>query len=213
MLPLTRPSFQPTFPISAHGYGCALTSLRLTTITAGSVVDAAHMHQFDDSRNNEPQNGIALCKNAHWCFDQGLWSLTDDCRVLVGIDRFDGASPDGKSMASYHGLKIRLPTDSRMHPSPVHLSWHRRKHKYDLGSATQSCNALEATRAPIPTTRIKIWEAENAGSPVAQGARPSKLHRSAFLSRNQSNTLLLGRWAGVFRDIQEVSRKSLKPLQ
>lgn len=116
--------------VSAYQYACALTGLRLTTITAGSVVDAAHIHQFADSRNNEPQNGIALCKNVHWCFDQGLWSLTDDCRVLVGVDRFDEASPDGKALASYHGTKIRLPSDSRLHPSPVHLAWHRRKHKY-----------------------------------------------------------------------------------
>ena len=66
--------------VPAYNYTCALTGYRLTTVGSGSIVDAAHIHQFSDSRNNHPQNGIALCENAHWLFDQGLWSLTDDYR-------------------------------------------------------------------------------------------------------------------------------------
>ncbi len=116
--------------VVAYQYSCALTGLRLTTITAGSVVEAAHIHQFANSRNNEPQNGIALCRNAHWSFDQGLWAVTDDYRVIVGIDRFDESSPDGKALASYHGQKLRLPPDPRAHPNPIHLAWHRKRHGY-----------------------------------------------------------------------------------
>jgi len=116
--------------VMAYQFACALTGLRLTTITAGSVVDAAHIHTFADSRNNEPQNGLALSKNAHWGFDQGLWSISDDYRVLVGIDRFTEASPDAKTLASYHGRKLRLPSDLRLHPSPMHLARHRKRHNY-----------------------------------------------------------------------------------
>jgi putative restriction endonuclease len=116
--------------VAAYNYACALTGLRLTTITTGSVVDAAHIHQFSASRNNAPENGIALCKNAHWAFDQGRWTLTDDHRVMVGIDRFDESSPDGRALASYHGQKLRLPANPAMYPSPIHLAWHRKKHKY-----------------------------------------------------------------------------------
>jgi putative restriction endonuclease len=50
--------------VAAYNYTCALTGYRLTTIASGSIVDAAHIHQFADSRNNDPQNGLALCKNA-----------------------------------------------------------------------------------------------------------------------------------------------------
>jgi len=50
--------------VSAYNFTCALTAYRLTTITAGSIVDAAHIHEFRDSRNNDPRNGIALSKNA-----------------------------------------------------------------------------------------------------------------------------------------------------
>ena len=48
--------------LAAYDYTCALTGYRLTTVTAGSIVDAAHIHQFSDSRNNELGNGISLCK-------------------------------------------------------------------------------------------------------------------------------------------------------
>ena len=59
--------------VPAYNYTCALTGYRLVTVDSGSIVDAAHIHRFADSRNNHPQNGIALCKNAHWMFDEGLW--------------------------------------------------------------------------------------------------------------------------------------------
>ncbi len=35
-------------------------------------VGAAHIHRVADSGNNDPRNGSALCKNAHWMFDVGL---------------------------------------------------------------------------------------------------------------------------------------------
>ncbi|HEX5273072.1 MAG TPA: hypothetical protein VFW33_21395, partial [Gemmataceae bacterium] len=36
--------------VAAYNYTCALTGYRLTTISAGGIVDAAHIHQFADSR-------------------------------------------------------------------------------------------------------------------------------------------------------------------
>src|SRR5437764_416486 len=50
--------------VAAYSYTCALTRYRLTTVTGASIVDAAHIHQFSDSRNIDPRNGLALCKNA-----------------------------------------------------------------------------------------------------------------------------------------------------
>jgi putative restriction endonuclease len=42
--------------VTAYNYTCALTRYRLATITAGSIVDAAHIHEFRDSRNNGVQH-------------------------------------------------------------------------------------------------------------------------------------------------------------
>jgi putative restriction endonuclease len=115
--------------VAAYNYTCALTRYRLTTITAGSIVDAAHIHQFSDSRNNDPRNGLALCKNAHWLFDHGLWTLADDYTVIVANNRFSEDSPDQKSLREYHGNPIHLPIDKTFWPSPIHLGWHR-KHRF-----------------------------------------------------------------------------------
>jgi putative restriction endonuclease len=113
--------------VAAYNYTCALTGLRLTTISAGAIVDAAHIHQFADSRNDDPRNGMALCKNAHWLFDNGLWSLDDDYRVLIATDRFDEDAPDQKSLRDYAGERIRLPSNELFWPDRKHLAWHRGK--------------------------------------------------------------------------------------
>jgi putative restriction endonuclease len=112
--------------VGAYNYTCALTGYRLTTIS-GAIVDAAHIHEFSNSRNNDPRNGIALCKNAHWLFDQGLWSLSDDYQVMVALGQYAEDSPDQKGLAHYHGRKIRLPKDTSLWPDPRYLAWHRRK--------------------------------------------------------------------------------------
>jgi putative restriction endonuclease len=113
--------------VGAYNYTCALTGYRLTTINGASIVDAAHIHQFAHSRNNDPRNGIALCKNAHWLFDNGLWTLTDDYRVIVAEGQFAEAGADQKLLGQYHGQKIHLPADAGLCPNPLHLAWHRSK--------------------------------------------------------------------------------------
>lgn len=115
--------------VAAYNYTCALTGYRLTTVTAGSIVDAAHIHQFSVSRNNDPGNGLALCKNAHWLFDNGLWTLTDDYRILVAVGRFTEQSLDQKPLTEYQGQKVHLPSDPKYWPNPLHVAWHR-KHRF-----------------------------------------------------------------------------------
>jgi putative restriction endonuclease len=113
--------------VSLYNYTCALTGYRLMTISSGSIIDAAHIHQFADSRNNDVRNGIALCRNAHWLFDEGLWTIADNYTVKVAVGQFAEDSPDQKSLAAYHGEAIRLPSDPTLYPDPAHLGWHRQK--------------------------------------------------------------------------------------
>jgi putative restriction endonuclease len=113
--------------VSAYNYTCALTGYRVTTIAAGAIVDAAHIHQFSDSRNNDPNNGIALCKNAHWQFDAGLWTIDDEYRVVVAREAFSEASPNQKPLSDMHGQPLLLPRDELIWPSRVNLAWHRAK--------------------------------------------------------------------------------------
>jgi putative restriction endonuclease len=80
--------------IVQYQYTCALTGYTLTaTKTGASIVEAAHIAAFADTRNNDPRNGLALTPDAHWTFD-------DDLCVVVARDRFDYWSPEGASLGS-----------------------------------------------------------------------------------------------------------------
>lgn len=113
--------------VPAYNYTCALSGYRCVTVDAGSIVDAAHIHQFSDSRNNHPQNGIALCKNAHWLFDQGLWSVDDDYRVLVASNRFHESGNESFLLARFSGNRIHLPANRDYWPDKSYLTWHRER--------------------------------------------------------------------------------------
>ncbi len=115
--------------VPAYNYTCALTGYRCVTADAGSIVDAAHIHQFADSRNNHPQNGLALSKNAHWMFDAGLWSMDDDYRVIVAKDRFDEAGNEACLLNRFAGRRVALPSKRDFWPDRTHLAWHR-QHRF-----------------------------------------------------------------------------------
>ena len=123
--------------VPAYDYTCALTRYRLVTVGSGSIVDAAHIHKFADSRNNDPANGIALCKNAHWLFDQGLWSLDDDYRVLVSHERFEEAGPASYLLREFEHAPIMQPVNPIYLPSRKCLAWHRAHHGFDRNTGAK----------------------------------------------------------------------------
>ena len=63
--------------------------------------------QFAASYNNHQNNGIALSKNAHWLFDNGLWSLRDDYTVLVA-DRHFAEAGDATSDLAARAARVAL---------------------------------------------------------------------------------------------------------
>lgn len=93
-----------------------------------TLVKAAHIHQFAKSRNDDVSNGMALCRNHHWAFDQGLWTLGSNYEVVVALDGFTEAAPNALSLRAYHARRVdlsRLALDHR--PGQDHLDWHRKQ--------------------------------------------------------------------------------------
>jgi putative restriction endonuclease len=115
--------------VSAYKYTCALTGYRLLTIDAASIVDAAHIHQFAQAGSNDVRNGLALSKNAHWLFDNGLWTVDDNYLIRVAVKHFTEESPDQRALEAYRGQPIGRPADQRLWPDREHLRWHR-ENKY-----------------------------------------------------------------------------------
>lgn len=112
--------------IVQYHYTCALTGYSLTTTQTGAtIVEAAHIAAFADTRNNDPRNGLALTPDAHWSFDEGLWTIDDDLRVVVAADSFVDSSPDAKSLKTRHGRPLHFATRSQLRPDLHCLGWHR----------------------------------------------------------------------------------------
>jgi putative restriction endonuclease len=108
-----------------YHYTCALTGYTLTTDTGTTMVEAAHIAAFARTRNNDPQNGLALTPDAHWSFDEGLWTVDDQYRVIVLRDRFTESSPAGALLARRHGQPLFFHSQSRLRPSRDQLAEHR----------------------------------------------------------------------------------------
>ena len=97
---------------------CAVCGLAARTDKGSGLVDAAHIMPFAEFHNDDPRNGVALCKNHHWGFDAGWFSATNAYKVAV--------SPRLMNAASYvtAGALLRLPANLQHAPAPEALAWH-----------------------------------------------------------------------------------------
>lgn len=107
---------------------CALTGYRCDTVDGSSIVDAAHIDAFSRSQNDNPDNGLALSKNAHWMFDQGLWVIGDDLRIIVNDSRYSEAGPDTFLLRSFDGRHLQFDPNSKLRPDLENIRNHRMKH-------------------------------------------------------------------------------------
>jgi putative restriction endonuclease len=125
--------------VSAYAFTCALTGYRLTSVSGSSIVDAAHIHERKNSRSDDPRNGLALSKNAHWMFDEGLWTMTDDLKVIVAENAFTDWSPEGFTLRNYHGRPLFFAPGVKLRPDLLYASWHR-EHQFQGGQPARSCD-------------------------------------------------------------------------
>lgn len=74
--------------LKAYDKRCAITGLKLINGGGRAEVDAAHIRPVEANGPDILSNGIALSGTAHWMFDRGLISLSDELDTLFrGISR------------------------------------------------------------------------------------------------------------------------------
>ena len=116
--------------VPLYRFSCALCEVKMLLPSGITLVEAAHIHQFAHSKNDEVNNGIALCRNHHWAFDQGLWSINSDFEIVVACGAFIEQAINQASLASYHFKQLDFSwLKSEYRPSQKNLDWHR-KHKF-----------------------------------------------------------------------------------
>lgn len=116
--------------VPLYHYSCALCGIKMLLPSGIALVEAAHIHQFAQSKNDDITNGMALCRNHHWAFDQGLWSIDTSFEIVVACGKFAEQSPNQTGLMSYQSKQLDLSWLQPEHrPSQKNLDWHRR-HKF-----------------------------------------------------------------------------------
>jgi putative restriction endonuclease len=113
-----------------YRFSCVLCGVKILLPSGITLVEAAHIHQFSDSRNDDVTNGIALCRNHHWAFDQGLWTLGPALDVVVAKEAFLEEAPNQMPLSAHHSRQLDFSGLAAEHrPRQEYIEWHR-KHRF-----------------------------------------------------------------------------------
>ncbi|GLS45598.1 HNH endonuclease [Methylobacterium brachythecii] len=108
--------------LAAYGERCVLTGLKLLNGGGRAEVAAAHIRSVEANGPDIVTNGLALSGTAHWMFDRGLISLSDDLEILISRQTND---PDGiRNFINKTGRAL-APLRALDRPHPHFLAWHR----------------------------------------------------------------------------------------
>jgi len=108
--------------LDAYDCRCAITGLKLINGGGRAEVEAAHIKPVEAHGPDIITNGIALSGTAHWMFDRGLISLTDELEVLVSRQVNDARSVWGLVNPERRAI---APANPAKRPHPSYLAWHR----------------------------------------------------------------------------------------
>lgn len=107
-----------------YEHTCAMCGLRLIGPQGSSIMEAAHIVPFSVSRNNDPRNGLGLCRVHHWCFDQGLLAVSDHL-TIISSPLLSDSRPTEDRLLTLAGQRILTPEDHLYLPAADALRWHR----------------------------------------------------------------------------------------
>lgn len=106
---------------SAYENRCAITGIKVLDRRGQSEMEAAHIRPVAKKGPDIACNGIALCRTAHWLFDHGLISISDDLRVLRSQKLPDNIDSRLKLTEG----PIWVPQHAHLQPHKTFLEFHR----------------------------------------------------------------------------------------
>lgn len=113
--------------LRAYDERCAITGLKFINGGGRAEVNAAHIQPVSENGPDMIRNGIALSGTAHWMFDRGLISLSDDLEIMISrkINDIDSV----RAFINESGC-ASVPLRESERPHPRFLGWHR-KHCFE----------------------------------------------------------------------------------
>lgn len=105
------------FVMTGYGNLCAITG---TVIRYESYMnlEAAHIKPRSHGGLYLPNNGLALCRDLHWAFDKGFFTLNDNYEVVVH------PATTSDYLRSFAGHRIRIPENPFFAPSLANIHYH-----------------------------------------------------------------------------------------
>jgi HNH endonuclease len=111
--------------LSNYDYTCAVTGQRFKS-PHHFEADGAHIIGKDVRGTDDPRNGVALSRSAHWAFDRGIFTISDQYEVLVN-PRISNANVSKFPALEIDRRKVLLPEDELYWPHPDALAWHKQE--------------------------------------------------------------------------------------
>src|SRR5205085_12325102 len=101
---------------------CAVSTIGLATRSV-SEAQAAHVVPLGRGGADEPRNGLTLTSTLHWAFDRGLFSISDERRVIVPVRVRSISSNDW--LIQFHDRAIVEARTSSLRTASDAFEWHR----------------------------------------------------------------------------------------
>ncbi len=111
-----------------YNHQCAICRGRVKTPNGKSLVEGAHIIPWSKSKNDDPRNGLALCKTHHWMFDTYLLTVKPDFQIKLST----WLKEEGKEIEqtlTWDQEEILLPKEQRYFPSAQALEEHYQEFK------------------------------------------------------------------------------------
>ncbi|CAN5703269.1 HNH endonuclease [soil metagenome] len=111
--------------VTAYDHRCALCGIRVRTLDGHTLVEAAHIVPWSETRDDRPVNGLALCRTCHWTFDERLLSVSRDY-IVVASKQLNVPGNLSGYLTSLEGRAIFVPSQESYRPDRDSLEWHRK---------------------------------------------------------------------------------------
>jgi putative restriction endonuclease len=117
--------------LEVYDYTCAACGLRVRLNDGFSLVEAAHLIPFNVTRDDKPNNGLALCPNHHRAMDRFLIGPCPDRKHRAGIWRvgpaLDPRIEGQKALVALDGQRVIAPTEEKFYPAIESLRWREQR--------------------------------------------------------------------------------------
>lgn len=114
---LSASEFRP-FIREIYKYRCAVTNTFINPSHYWNL-QAAHIKPELHKGPLRPDNGLLLCRDMHFAFDYGCFTLNKNFEVTVHEQM------KNSSLIEFHGKKINLPDEKKFYPNIDYINFHK----------------------------------------------------------------------------------------